>query len=161
MKEIDLTIPTGAIFSDDGRHRYALWRVWSQIRPILMLNGLNPSTANGILNDPTITRMMTRAYREGFGGLLAGNLSSYITSNPALLNWNDHIRPETDEYLRQMIAIADRHLVSWGSFPVSSERVKAVLAMIPEPYCLGVNANGSPKHPLYISYDVKMERYQI
>lgn len=161
MQAIDLTIPSGAIFSEDGFHRYALWRIWSQIRPILYFNGLNPSTAGRTANDPTIVRMITRADREGFGGLLVGNASSYITSDPSKLNWNDQIRLETDEYLQQMITLADRHLVGWGTFSISSKRIKAVLKMIPEPYCLGINADGSPKHPLYIPYSVKMERYQI
>jgi hypothetical protein len=29
MDKIDLTIPQGAIFSEDRKNRYALWRVWS------------------------------------------------------------------------------------------------------------------------------------
>ena len=160
MIDIDLTIPTGAVFSEDGLHRYALWRIWNKNRPILNFDGLNPSTANGLKNDSTITVLMVRADRLGFGGLLAGNLSSYITTDPKKLNWDDQIRAETDDYLRKMIDMADRHLVAWGSFPVSPERIKTVLAMIPEPYCLGINADGSPKHPLRVPYSVEMVRYK-
>jgi len=74
VKEIDLSIPQGAIFSDDGKYHYSLWRVWSQVRPILLFIGLNPSTASSSTNDPTITRLMVRANNESFGGLLAANL---------------------------------------------------------------------------------------
>lgn len=162
MKLIDLTIPTGALFSDDGQHRYALWRVWSQARPPLMFIGLNPSTANGIANDPTITRLMARADREGFGALLAGNLYALVSSIPSPLTWRDDaVGSETDEYLRQMIGMSRRVLCAWGSFPAASKRAATVLAMVPEPYCLGTNSDGQPKHPLYIPYSTKMIKMQI
>jgi len=157
LKQIDLTIPTGAIFSDDGQYRYALWRVWSQTRPPLMFVGLNPSTANGTANDPTITRLMGRADQEGFGAILAGNLYALVSSAPGvLLQGGDVVGPETDSYLRQMIDMAGQVLCAWGSFPAVKNRAPAVLSIVPAPYCLGVNKDGHPKHPLYISYSTKM-----
>lgn len=162
MKKIDLTIPTGAIFSDDGQHRYALWRVWSQVRQPLMFIGLNPSTANGTMNDPTITRLMVRAELEGFGGLLAGNLYALVSSIPSPLTWReDAIGDEADDYIRQMVSLASRVLCAWGSFPAAKKRVDAVLNMIPEPYCLGINGDGQPKHPLYIPYSTKMVKMEL
>jgi len=160
MNGIDLTIPKGAIFSKDGKYRYALWRAWSRSRQSLMFIGLNPSTANGIMDDPTITRLMVRAGQAGFGSLLAGNLYALVSSNPkVLLEDGDAIGVETDEYLRRMIAMAGVVLCAWGSFPAAKERTMPVLEMVPVPLCLGTNGDGSPKHPLYISYNVAMMRY--
>lgn len=44
----------GAIFSDDRKYRFALFRMWDLKAPNVMFIGLNPSTANEHDNDPTI-----------------------------------------------------------------------------------------------------------
>jgi hypothetical protein len=163
MKEIDLTVPQGAIFSEDGKYRYALWRVWSTIRKPLCFNGLNPSTANHTMNDPTVIRLMFRADNAGFGGLLVSNLYGLVSSDPSVLLDNGQaVGTETDSYIRQMIELADgKVLCGWGSFPAVKLRAETVLKMIPKPYCLGVNKDGQPKHPLYIGYEVPMVKYKV
>ncbi len=158
MEEIDFATPQGAIFSEDRRYRYGLWRVWStSIKPLLFI-GLNPSTAGSIKNDPTITRLMTRAEEAGFGGLLAANLYALVSTDPhVLLKNDDAVGAETDAYLHRLLQLSGgKALCGWGSFPAAKHRRYAVLAMIPEPYCLGINRDGQPTHPLYIGYDVKM-----
>jgi hypothetical protein len=160
MKMIDLYIPKGAIFSDDRKYRYALWRSWSSIRQPLLFVGLNPSTANEITDDATITRNTARSSQNGFGGLLMANLYAYVSTNPAdLLKDGQGIGQENDDYLNQMIKMAGRVVCCWGSFREAQKRADIVLKMIPEPYCLGVNADGQPKHPLYISYHTPMVKY--
>jgi hypothetical protein len=162
VKEIDLSTPQGAIFSDDGKYRYSLWRLWSQVRPMLLFIGLNPSTASSSMNDPTITRLMVRANNEGFGGLLAANLYALVSTNPnALLSTSDSIGPETDEYLQRLIRISGKVMCGWGSFAAAMARSTAVLRMIPEPWCLGINSDGQPKHPLYMKYDTPIVRYEV
>lgn len=162
IRDIDLRTPTGAIFSDDRKYRYALWRVWNLGRPVLLQIGLNPSKADEIRNDPTIFRGMTRAFREGFGGFLMANLYAYISTQPeALLNHDNTIGEYTDRYLKQMIEMSERQLCGWGSFKPVQARAPIVLSMIKNPYCLGVNADGQPKHPLYVGYDIPMVKYQI
>ncbi len=162
MKDIDLEIPTGAIFSEDRKYRYALWRVWNPRHPLLLQIGLNPSTANEIRNDPTITRGIVRANNNKFGGFLMANLYGYVSTDPsALLQEGDFIGEFTDYYLRQMISLSSKQLCGWGSFKPVKLRASVVLKMIPEPYCLGVNSDGQPKHPLYIGYDTPMTRYAV
>ncbi len=162
MKAIDLSNLKGAVFSEDRKYRYALWRMWSLRQPLLLI-GLNPSTANEISNDATITRCMARAAREGFGGLLMANLYAYVSTNPKILlgSSEEFIGVENDAYLKQMIALASRTVCGWGSFPAAIIRANAVLNMIKRPYCLGINKDGQPKHPLYISYEVPMVEYAI
>jgi len=161
IRKVDLDIPKGAIFSEDRKYRYALWRVWNLLRPVLLLIGLNPSDANELKNDPTITRGVVRADRAGFGGLLMANLYGYVSTDPkALLENYNTVGELTDHYLKQMIAISGRQLCGWGSFPPVVQRAPTVLTMIKEPYCLGINADGQPKHPLYISYDTPMMKYK-
>ena len=160
MKTIDLSLPRSAIFSNDRKYRYALWRVWNKIHNPLLMIGLNPSTANELSDDPTITRMISRANRAGFGSLLMANLYAFVSSNPnVLLGDGEFIGIETDDYLIQMIELANQVVCGWGSFPAAIKRSHAVLKMIPKPYCLGINADGQPKHPLYISYDTPMVKF--
>jgi hypothetical protein len=160
MREIDLNILKGAIFSDDRKYRYALWRIWSNTKPLLMLIGLNPSTADEFNNDPTITRGIVRANRNGFGGLLMANLYAYVSTIPqALLGDGDFVGEFTDYYLRQMIALSEWQLCGWGSFKPVTKRASIVFSMLKNPYCLGVNKDGQPKHPLYVGYDVPMIKY--
>ena len=162
MKPIDLSTPQGAIFSEDGLFRYALWRVWSPNKPMLLSISLNPSKAGAIKSDPTVTRDIVRANNAGYGGLFKGNLYAYVSTDPqALLGDGDFVGTETDYYLREMIRMSTRHLCGWGSFKPVAKRAPIVLAMIPEPYCLGVNADGQPKHPLYIGYKTQMIRYEV
>jgi hypothetical protein len=171
MQQIDLSIPKGAIFSDDGKFRYALWRVCkdmfstSRNLKIRLQISLNPSTAGKLNDDPTISRSVVRAVKDGFGVFMQGNLSAYISTDPKIfLREGCQIGLETDDYLRQMISLAllsgGQVVCAWGSFLGISERAKEVLKMIPEPYCLGVNPDGNPKHPLYIGYNIPMVRYQ-
>ena len=160
MREIDLHIPKGAIFSDDRIYRYALWRVWNNNRPVLLQIGLNPSKADEIRSDPTITRGIVRANRTGFGGFLMANLFAYVSTQPeALLGDGDFIGEYTDYYLKRMIEMSRKQICGWGSFKPVKYRASIVLGMIKEPYCLGVNADGQPKHPLYVGYNVPMIKY--
>lgn len=161
LKTIDLTSPTGAIFSDDWRHRYILWRLWSQSRPLMGQVGLNPSTANSTHNDPTIKRSMTRANNAGYGGLIMVNLYSLISTDPKLLLKNEHsVDKMTNLYISAMVNITDRQLCMWGSFKEAKHRAASVYDMLKNPYCLGLNSDGEPKHSLYVSYDVKMKVYK-
>lgn len=160
MIEIDLTLPKGAIFTEDRRYRYALWRIWSTVRPPMLLIGLNPSYANELKDDPTVTRCIVRAERYGYGGLLMANLYGYVSTDPKeLLTNGDTVGELTDHYLKQMISISGRQVCGWGSFKPVVKRAPTVLAMIKEPYCLGVNQDGQPKHPLYIGYKIPIRKY--
>ncbi len=162
MKTIDLSTPKSAIFSDDRKYRFALWRIWSGIKPYLTVIGLNPSVANEFRDDPTITRNIVRAYRTGFGGMFMANLYAYISTDPTeLLKEGDFVGELTDYYLKEMIKLSKQTLCGWGSFPAVKNRADIVLGMLSEPYCLGVNKDGQPKHPLYISYETPIIKYEI
>ena len=127
MEEIDLSIHKGAIFSEDRKYRYALWRVWNPTLQYLLMVGLNPSIAGEFVDDPTVTRHMSRAYKNGFGGLIHGNLYALISTNPkALLNNGDSVGELTDYYLKQMIAMSGRQFCGWGSFKPVVKRARVV-----------------------------------
>jgi hypothetical protein len=161
MREVDLTIASGAIFSDDRKYRYILWRIWNPNRPIMGQNCLNPSKAGEFNNDPTITRGMVRADKNGFGGFVMTNLFGLVSTDPkALLNNPSAVGEFTDYYISQMVEITQIQLCGWGSFKPVSLRCDIVYPMLSNPYCLGTNNDGQPKHPLYVGYDVPMIKYR-
>ena len=162
IKPIDLSIPTGAIFSEDRKYRYALWRVWNPNKPLILTIGLNPSLASELKDDPTVTRLMSRAYKTGYGGLLMSNLYAFVSTNTnALLNNGNAVGELTDYYIKEMEKLSEVQLCGWGSFKPVIHRASEVYKMLANPFCLGVNADGQPKHPLYIAYDVKMVKYEL
>jgi len=162
MNKIDLTRPKGAIFTEDGKHRFALWRIWSVRKPLLMFIGLNPSKANQITDDPTITRLIKRAAITGFGGLLGANLFTLVSTDPgALLVEPDVIIPDySDYYIEEMIKLSSIQLCAWGSFTAVKMRAPSVYKKLKNPHCLGINADGEPMHPLYVSYEKPLVKYE-
>lgn len=142
---------SGAVFSDDGVYRYSLWRFWDREKPALLFVGLNPSTANGIKDDPTIRRLAGFAKSWGLGGLYAGNLFSVITPYPEQLVYGDAVGPDNDQYLAEMKKLALVVMVGWGTHGGISSREKAVMDILGKSvYCLAVTKTGQPGHPLYL-----------
>jgi hypothetical protein len=72
-----------ATFSDCRKFRYTLTRVWDETKPIVAFIGLNPSTADESVDDPTIRRCIGFAKSWGYGGLLMLNLYAYRATKPA------------------------------------------------------------------------------
>lgn len=183
-----------AVITPDNRHRYSLTRIWDKDKPMIMFIGLNPSRANAIKNDPTITRCINYAQRwryeettfeelmqngegyKGYGGMCFANIYSFRTPyvkgpmhpkdieegwRPLIENLDVAYNGATDGYLRHMINESKTVVCCWGAWNFISDRVMQVLEMIPEPYCFGTNADGSPKHPLYLPKTATLERWEI
>ncbi len=75
----DLLIKRSAVISDCGHYRLRLDRVWDDRLPPMVICGLNPSTADGEKDDPTIRREMGFARRENCGALVKVNLAAFRT----------------------------------------------------------------------------------
>lgn len=140
-----------AQFSKDGTHRYSLSRIWDKSKPLIMFIGLNPSTANADTNDPTIESVIRISKHNGYGGFYMMNCWPYITSNPKLLL----IMPMTTTINNEQLVIVSRLcqdvVFAWGNFKVVSKhgRDKELKEMFPRALTIGLNKNGSPKHPLF------------
>jgi hypothetical protein len=144
----------GADFSNDGKYRYRLWRIWDSGKPKAMCIGLNPSTANDEKNDNTINILIRVLTHLGFGGFYMMNCWAFITSKPELLQHN----PMSDEWNNNMLTVTASKcaevIFCWGSFAVIAEkgRDRDLIEMFPNAKCFGHNANGSPYHPRALSY---------
>lgn len=155
----------GADFSECGRYRYKLWRIWDENLPLAMCIGLNPSTANATKTDPTITNLIKMLKLLGYGGFYMMNLFAWISSKPNdLLTCNDAIG-DNDKKLKEVAAICDEVIVCWGNFKQADERIKEVLPMFPDAKCFGVTNSGKPFHPLAMMYagltnEPKLSKYE-
>lgn len=151
-------LESGAIFSPDGKYRYELHRKWGE-GPILNSIGLNPSRAGNENDDPTIRREVGFAMGWGYGALYKYNLFAFISSDPKALCSNpDPIGPDNNGYLKNLKGDV---LICWGSWNMSFIWMRAALVkqILKNPYCLGRNPDGEPKHPLYLPSTTKLERY--
>lgn len=149
----------GAVFSEDRKHRYALWRKWDKTKPMCAFIGLNPSTANEATDDPTIRRVKAMAKSWGYGGVYMLNLFSYVSTDPkALLTCEDPIA-DNDKHLELFGNMSKQIVFAWGNFKVNG-RDEVVKKMFPTSMALQINKNGSPKHPLYVRADKELVNYQ-
>lgn len=65
---------SSAEISACGDFRFQLTRVWDEASPQVCWIGLNPSTADASINDPTIRRMMGFSRQWKCGGIVVVNL---------------------------------------------------------------------------------------
>ena len=153
----------GAIFSEDRQYRYILWRSWGT-GPMVMWLGLNPSTADERVDDPTIRRMTSFAKSWGYTGLTVCNLFGLISPHPKdLLAATDPVG-NNDRHLLMAADKAASIVCCWGAFNVGSraQEVGQLLVLAGHNLqCLGRNRGGSPKHPLYLSTGTALEPFNI
>lgn len=149
--------PSGAVFSEDMRYRYALMRRWDMKKDLIMFIGLNPSRANATFNDPTITRCINFAKAWGYGGLFFGNLFALRSPDPKIVknNLENAIGEENCHWLHCMARESKVIVLCWGSWPFIERAKSDIQWIIDENYekirAFGLNKDGNPKHPLYLS----------
>lgn len=155
---------SGATFSPCRRYRYTLTRRWSDALTTAVFCALNPSTADEREDDPTIRREIDFAKRWGHGGLIKVNLFAWrSTDSLGLLETSDPVGPENDNAISRAMWTPHAVVIAcWGSHKKTSslawlvgQRAAEVRAMLRDlgvqPTCFGTNADGQPKHPLYLA----------
>ena len=70
-----------AAMSECGQYRYRLGRQWGPGQYLLFVM-LNPSTADEVVNDPTVERCERRARLWGYDGLVVTNLFALVSTDP-------------------------------------------------------------------------------
>jgi hypothetical protein len=133
----------------------------------LVLGLLNPSKADAMLNDPTVTRGIKRAKRLGCGSLIVWNVGAGRATKPKeWLAMKDPIGPENYVHIQRILLECQERagilLVGWGTnaperFTSAARQLISRTKLIPK--CLGVTSGGHPTHPLYIGYDVPLIDY--
>lgn len=153
-------IESGAEISPDNMRRYDLWRVWDKSKPYVLFIGLNPSTADAMMDDPTIRRCKRFAFDWGFGGVHMGNLFAYRATNPKEMKQQiDPVGFNNDYHLCHLAERAGIIICAWGADGGHHNRDQQVIKLLNDLplFCLGKTKGGQPRHPLYLKSNVKPE----
>jgi len=123
---------------------------------------LNPSTADGYTDDPTIRRCMAFAFAWGFGGIVVGNLFAHCATNPKdMMNVEDPVGWKNDMRLKQIYGDTTMTVAAWGNLGAYRDRWREVVNLLPDLYHLGLTAIGQPRHPLYLKKTTKPIKWDI
>ena len=189
-------IAQGAQISGDGRYRYRLWRewrlhpkpakwrMWTDDRGKPVLDGadaqlgeplacvfimLNPSTANGLDDDPTIRRCVSFAKAWGYDRLEVLNLFAYRATNPKeLLKLSHHEDPvgvlnqaAFQEVLYDSNPVG-MIICAWGAHGAHLGQDETALGWLEDHkrFALGLTKDGHPKHPLYLPTTATPARFR-
>jgi len=150
---------TWANLSSCRTYRYALGRRVSDASGRVLFCMLNPSVADEVQGDPTITRCIGFARRWGIGELVACNLYAFRATRPADL-WlaKDPIGPLNDDAIQMWAASSSLIVCAWGNQRKATARAQQVvtqLRRVGQIHHLGLTNNGSPRHPLYLRADTE------
>ncbi len=147
---------SSAIFSPCRKYRYTLTRIWNGNKPLASFIGLNPSTADEIKNDPTVTRCINYAKRWGYGGIIMLNIFAFRATVPKMLkSAAEPIGKDTDVWITAKSQETDLTIACWGTHGEFMDRGKEVLKLLNDFKCLGITKHGYPKHPLYLRNDLE------
>lgn len=180
----------GAVLSGNGRYRNALWRQWAWGHPAsprieegknwrggqygdplaLVVIGLNPSTADAEVDDPTIRRCVAFAQREGFYRLEMINLFAHRATSPLeLLALRDHMEPvgpENKANVARAIYRAGKIVCAWGAHGGHLGQDETMLGWVEDAnfrkapvLCFGRTKEGHPKHPLYLPKNAPLSAF--
>ena len=159
---MDGMMRSGARFDTTGTYRYSLERHWGGAGPVLAWVMLNPSTADAAVDDSTVRRCIAFSRAWGYAGLVVVNLFALRATDPVELGLHpDPVGPDNDAAI--VAARGDASVVhvvaAWGAHAQAERRARAVLAMLPPVRCLGVCADGAPRHPLYVPAATSLQPY--
>jgi len=158
-------ISKSASLSECGMYRYTLERSWAFLDGSTLVLGkgtccfvmLNPSTADGTQDDPTIRRCINFARSWGYDKLVVRNLFPWRATDP-----RDLFNAETviggDRGNQELLNALDADLVicAWGAsvpFRRDLEALEMFSRFPKRLHCLELTKHGKPRHPLYVRAD--------
>lgn len=161
-----------AVISPCGSYRLRLDRVIDMFGgPTIGFCLHNPSTADASNDDPTSRRGIGFARAWGASRLVYVNPWAGRATKPIdLWAMADPVGPENDKHISDAAAECATSggfmVVAWGAIKpptafrsAAQSRLALTLSLIHAQGCevrsLGVNADGSPKHPLYVRGDAE------
>jgi hypothetical protein len=128
---------------------------------------MNPSTADGNVDDPTVRRECDFTALWGYGTYRKCNVMDFRATQPKALLQAD-VAPRSEINLSIIVEqarSAELVVLAFGSLHkklghYGLEVVRALEAEDIGAVCLGITANGSPKHPLYLRKDAERLPYR-
>lgn len=182
-------ISKGARLSPDGKYRYSLWREWRHPHDdanwrwlgrdgagerygepkSCMFVMLNPSTADGEQDDPTIRRCVNFCKSFRYEKLVVVNLFAYRTSSPkilkALTHAEDPVGWQNEEIVKELAEDAGLIILAWGAHGGHLGQDETMLGWLygheEKLRLLDTTKHGRPKHPLYIHSSRRPTRFEV
>jgi hypothetical protein len=159
-----------AVISSCGHYRYRLERDVGPSGPAVAILGVNPSTADAVIDDPTIRKDVGFGKRLGWSRIIKGNKFAFRSTNVKTLRLlDDPVGPLNDDHLARIMLEADIVVAAWG--PLAKlpkplrERWRDVVSMASrlgkQLQCFGTAMDGQPRHTLMIAYDTPMREWQV
>lgn len=161
----DLLGAAGATFSPCRRYRTLLWRDWGPGSCLLFI-GLNPSTADESVNDPTVERVQRRALMgSDFRRLEVCNLFSFRATDPReMMSADDPVGLDNDVTIMAAAMRSRAVLCGWGTHGHHLGRGRKVEAMLRRAgiplMMLRMTKCGMPGHPLYVPYSQGLQPWK-
>ena len=161
----------GATFSRCGRYRQALTREWTPDgaapRSILFI-GMNPSVAAADISDPTCHRELMFARDWGYTRYLKGNMLDWRATSPKDIPVDPDVACSAENIpaLIKMAREAETLVLAYGKLHkrfngIVAEVLNAMQATGKPLMCLGLNQDGSAKHPLYLRKDTLLRQFPV
>jgi hypothetical protein len=150
-------ISRSADISNDKKDRFSLSRIWDSKKPKALYIMLNPSYADDESDDPTIRRLIFFSKKFKFGGFYVTNIFTQITPYPKELNMDNNSKKKNLKIISELIKKSDLIVYAWGNLVSEPMQLRK---LIESPLCFGINKNGTPKHPLYLRSDTKLQDFR-
>lgn len=154
-----------ARFSPDRLYRYELHRVWDPAKQRVLFIGLNPSKANEIGDDNTVSKCIGYALQWGYGAMAMLNIFAYVATHPReMKHAADPVGAENDAALLKVADDPATGLIvcMWGTHASHRKRDTGVLKLLGpgrDLHCLAVTKDGYPSHTRMLRGDLKPMLY--
>lgn len=158
-----------AVISPCGLYRYFLLRKNLNVAPTHLRTyaffGVNPSTADARLDDPTVRKWIGFVRTWGGSSFTVGNVFAWRATNvKELATAADPVGPDNAEHLAAIIAAADMLVPYWGDrgkvpkvlHPQIDATMRLLVASGKPVLHLGITASGDPMHPLMLPYSTPL-----
>lgn len=186
-------IDKGAIISRCGKYRYRLWRewrlhpkpaqwnMWTEDDGSSVVDGdghqlgeprrcvfvmLNPSTADGDVDDPTIRRCVGFAKAWGYDRLEVINLFAYRATNPrdllAIHHTDDPVGIDNQRHFDRALENNGVIICAWGAHGAHLGQDETALGWLGchKRHALKITADGHPGHPLYLPANSELREFR-
>ena len=150
-----------------GPYRYTLERRLSHASgKNLLWIMLNPSTADHMVDDPTIRKVMGFTERAEGAALAVVNLYAWRATDPQQCKQQGStaIGPDNYEALLEGAMYAHQIVCAWGAHTWAAPQAVRVLRHLRDytdkMFCLRTTKSGAPAHPLYIPYTQALQPFE-
>lgn len=159
-----------AIISPCGKYRYRLDRDVQPEGLVFAYFGVNPSTADAVVDDPTVKKWLGFTQRKGGRKFIVGNVFAYRSTDVKQLRvtGDDLFGPDWGLHMSAIIQEADVLVPCWGALAKMPAFMRDTPGMLLQHLrasgkpvmSFGLNNDGTPKHPQMLAYATPLEVWQ-